>query len=269
MKKILNVIVFYDNYDEIYSYLEQINNISNNIVDIALVVNRDTFNKIDMLKSEYNSRIKLFIYDFDENVGYLNAYLKVINIIDTTKYKFTILSNTDIIYSHDFYNKLINKSYDEDIGCIAPSIFSTKTNSFSNPHYVKRIKKNKLRLLTFIYSSVILSNLYMKLSYKKASTKKNCEIESCYVYSPHGSFMIYSNKFTNYLKGDIYGVKMYSEESYIGEKLRLNNLRCFYDSSLKLTHNESSVTSTLENKQRFTYIKESLIYIMKTFYTEE
>lgn len=39
--------------------------------------------------------------------------------------------------------------------------------------------------------------------------------------------MIFSENFTNCLKSDLYGGKMYSEESYFGEKLRLNNYKCF------------------------------------------
>lgn len=85
---------------------EQIYCISNNSVDIAIVANKDTFNKIDTLKAEFNSKIKLYIFDFGENVGYLNAYLKIINMTDTTQYKFTILSNTDITYNRDFYDRL-------------------------------------------------------------------------------------------------------------------------------------------------------------------
>ena len=43
MKKIMNVIIYYDNYDEVYKYMKEVNSIALGLVDIVLVVNKDTY----------------------------------------------------------------------------------------------------------------------------------------------------------------------------------------------------------------------------------
>ena len=63
-----------------------------------------------------------------------------------------------------------------------------------------------------------------------------------------------------------YGVKMYSEESAVGELLRHNQMRCYYDDTISVIHQESSVTGKINQAKRFAAWRESLEYILKAFY---
>ena len=74
------------------------------------------------------------------------------------------------------------------------------------------------------------------------------------------------NVFIKKICGYEYGVKMYSEESAIGELLIKNNMKCYYEDSLSVIHQESTVTGKINYKKRFNSWRESLEYIIKEFY---
>lgn len=267
--KILNVIVFYNNKEEVKQYIEDSILIANGLLDIAVVVNSDKNNQIDTLLTELDDKTKecIKVYNFNENVGYLNALLKVIQKININDYLYIILSNTDILYSSsNFFTELSQKNYDKHIGCIAPSVFATKSQSYSNPHYINRIPKKSFKKLYLIFKYPHLGMYYLKLAELKAYKKRKIKKQSCMIYSPHGCYMIFTQQFIQKIEGYEYGVKMYSEESCIGELLKRYGYSCKYDSELEIVHQESSVTGKINYKKRFELWRESIKYILDTFY---
>lgn len=266
--KCLNVIVYYDNPKEIKSYISECLLNSSN-VDIGVVINSDKKHIADeLLNTIQENTNRVHIYNFGENVGYLNSLLKVLQNQAYRDYEYYILSNTDISYETlNFYEKLVLKQYKSDIGCIAPSVYSEKSNSFSNPHYKNRTSKKKFKMLSVLFSSPVLGKLYLKLAEmrsKKHST--NDEEDSCYVYSPHGCFMIFTKDFIQKIYGYLYGVTLYSEEACVGELLLRSGKKCFFDNTLRVRHLESTVTGKINYKRRFKYWKKSIDYILKEFY---
>lgn len=269
MNKILNVIVYYNNDDEVRLYISEINKFAADKVDIILVINKDTDELAPKIIEDQHilGFNNIYLKDFKENIGYLNALLEVITKIDIEKYEYFILSNTDIEYPiKDFFDKLLTKKYSNDIGCIAPSVYSTRFNRYSNPHYKKRITLKKLNRLIRIFSCPILASLYIWLSKEKILNRKKIEEPSCYVYSPHGCYMIFAKAFVKDIKGFRYGAKLYSEESCIGELLIKHNKKCFYDNSIKIYHMESTVTGKMDNRIKFKCLENSLRYIKNKFY---
>ena len=193
--------------------------------------------------------------------------LMVINEISLRKYSYVVLSNTDIQYpDKEVFSKLLGRRYGEDIGCIAPCVYSIATGSFSNPHYSKRIPKGKIKRLILIFTFPVLALFYSRLSSLRAMYWKKTKKGSQYVYSPHGSYMIFTREFIERIKGYIYPTLMYSEESCVGELLICNGMRCYYDDQLNIEHLEGSVTSLLALKSKCRYIRESLEYIYSEFY---
>ena len=267
-KRCLNIIVYYNNYIDVEAYICNLNRVANHRVDLIIVVNSDKEEKIR--QQDWTNRFtnvdNIKIIDYKDNVGYLNAMLLTIKHMNLDKYDFVILSNTDIEYvTRDFYKILLGKYYEENIGCIAPNVYAVSTGTYSNPHYYERISEKKIRRNIFIFERPLLAQLYFQLASLKE--KKNTTVkESCYVYSPHGCFMIFTRDFLKKIKGNMYGVKMYSEESYIGELLIENNMRCYYDSEIMVKHMEGAVTSKLQYRLKAKYFAESLKYIYETFY---
>lgn len=265
--KCLNVIIYYDNEKEIQEYVHNCMINNNRTIDIAIVINSNKKNRAKFITNELQKKYNnIFVYDYSKNVGYLNSILSVIQEEELEEYEYYILSNTDITYETDeFYHKLLNKKYVSSIGCIAPSVYSTKTKSFSNPHYYVRTSKSKLKWLSFIFTYPRLGRFYLFFSGLKRR-KKGVEKESCFVYSPHGCFMIFTKDFVRKICGYEYGVTLYSEEACVGELLRKNNMNCFFDNSLRVLHNESTITGKIDYKKRFKYWKESIDYIIREFY---
>jgi len=267
--KCLNTIVFYDNREEVEKYIMEVNTISNGMVDIILVVNSDKENIVQTMKEDLKLQgVKCFqIVNYGENVGYLNTMLKTIKCRDVECYDYVILSNTDISYETiDFFEKLCANDYSSDIGCIAPSVFVPVENWYSNPHYLYRIPKRKIEKLSNLFSVPQLAKIYLKLSEVKSKAKKTDKKPSCFVYSPHGCYMIFTKEFIKLIRGYEYGVKLYSEESAIGELLLRHGLKCFYDETIQVRHLVSTTTGKMNYKHRFAAWKESLDYILKEFY---
>lgn len=270
--KCLNVIIYYKNIDEVCDYIDNCIEHGTEYVDIALVIN----SKLDSEEKKRVEKIKndndnLMIFDFGDNVGYLNSLLLVIQKIDINDYEYFILSNTDIAYeTPNFYHDLLNKDYPESVGCIAPSVYSTKAKGYSNPHYKERVNKRKYKLLSFVFAHPLIGKTYLKLAEKKyihsRSQNNAAEEESCYVYSPHGCFMIFTKSFIKEIYGYVYGVKLYSEEACVGELLRKKEMKCYFDKDIRVSHNESTVTGKINYKIRFKFWKESIDYILKEFY---
>ena len=267
--KCLNVIVYYDNFQEVKDYIQSVCTISYNMVDMIIVVNSNKKNMLKELEKfiKDNGFNSCWIYNYNTNVGYLNSLLKTIKHIELQKYDYYILSNTDILYnSKDFFIKLKNKQYRQNIGCIAPSVYSTSLGVYSNPHYISRLTAEGLKFRSIIFSNRVLSRAYFNLSRLKSKKKKALKQESCEVYSPHGSYMIFTLEFIKKIAGYEYGVKMYSEESCIGELLLRANMKCWYDADIEVSHVESTVTRNMSSKAKCKAFHDSLRYILDEFY---
>ena len=267
--KVLNTIVFYENPDEVENYITEVASIADGMVDIEIVVNSDKNNQVDRMVATLKSKgIDCFkVISYGDNVGYLNTMLKTIKQVDNDAYDYVILSNTDIHYgSKDFFQRLAKKQYSDKIGCIAPCVFATKSSSYSNPHYLERIPKAKLKRLVKIFGYPLFGKWYLKLAGMKAAKNRTEKKPSCFVYSPHGCYMIFTKEFIKKIHNYEYGVKMYSEESAVGELLLKNGMLCYYDDSISIIHQESSVTGKINYKNRFAAWRESLEYILKEFY---
>lgn len=266
--KCLNVVVYYDNEEEILRYLSELDAIAANAVDVCVVVNKDSLGNAELVLQRFNEshELKTKCLLPNENIGYMNALLRSIQVFSPNDYRYVILSNTDIGYpQEDFFQRLLAKQYASSIGCIAPSVYAPAKGVFCNPHYQVRIPKSKILMLRELFKHPLLSSLYGKLSALKKQTKAK-EQDSCEVYSPHGCYMILSSQFAKQLVGMQYGAVLYSEESFIGEELLKHGLRCYYDSDIKIWHLENAVTGQLGSRTRYKYMSESLAYIYKEYY---
>lgn len=264
MLKVLFVCINYNNEKEVKEFLENISLIDKNDEFKVLIVNNSETIKGKLKEELQNITLNYEIIIPNKNLGYLNGmflgvkeYIKKYNLPE-----WIVFSNTDIeIKKFDFYNK----DYQEDIWCIAPSIYSTQTNTYQNPHYKKRLTINKIRRIILINSIPYLEYFYSKLAILKSKYKKKKEEDSQEVYAAHGAFFILRKPF--FEKIDLnYGAFLYSEEAFIAENIRLLNKKNFFDKEIKVIHKEHSTTSLIGTKKRGKYIKESLKYVLREFY---
>ena len=117
-----------------------------------------------------------------------------------------------------------------------------------------------------IYRHPTFGRCYLKLGGIKSRMSKKEKRPSCYVYCPHGCYMIFTREFIKNILGYEYGAILYSEEGAIGELLIKYGFKCFYDETLSVVHFGESVTGKIHSKERFSAWSKSLEYVLEEFY---
>ncbi|WP_226036156.1 hypothetical protein [Aquibacillus saliphilus] len=271
MSKILNVVILYDNEAEVYDYAVQLSKQEiHDQLALIIVVNKTNKSKFRLM-SDKLSNLDMFIeiHTPDKNLGYLNGLIYGYEhyIKRNEKPKFVIMSNTDIEFADNtFIKKLIMTNYDENVWCVAPSVYSPTKKSYDNPQYKTRYTKSSLDKRIFIFNNPYLGYPYVKLSQYKARFKRANKQDSCYVYSAHGCFFIIKPELADILISRPYKGLMYSEEAYIAELIRESDKRCFYDANIEVLHLESTVTSKLAFRKKSKFIAESLEIVRDEFF---
>ncbi|MBE3094547.1 MAG: hypothetical protein IMZ52_05910, partial [Actinobacteria bacterium] len=147
--------------------------------------------------------------------------------------------------------------------------YSPNNNSFDNPEYINRCKKEKIDKLIYIYEKPFFAYLYEKMAKLKGKLGRNKKQDSKFIYSAKGCFFILRNEMASLLYDRKFKALMYSEESYIAEIIRNHNKKTYYDCAIEIIHNESAVTGKLKIQQRAKYIADSLKVIRDEFYIED
>lgn len=272
MKRLLITVINYSNEEEVLNYAKIIakQTISSKI-SLVIINNKESPEpKVDLGSELKKIDLCIELYDPKENLGYLNGSLYGYRKY-TDKYEiipeWLVISNTDIeIDSNSFFEELLSKSYEEDIGCLAPSVYSPSKKSYENPQYIKRCSLSKINRLIWIHERPVIAFIYSELAKIKAKSLKVTKKSSQYVYSAHGCFFALRNDFIEEIKNNNYEGFLYSEEVYISENILLNQKKCFYDARLEVIHHENSVTGLLGIKKRSKFIANSLKYIRNEFY---
>jgi len=239
-------------------------------IKIYVVDNNSEDESIEKLKNiKKNINFKLIIAD--KNLGFARGHNLGIQQALKDENQFVICSNADISLEkqNEFLKKIVliyNKH--PNIGIMAPNIYNLDgvyQNPFKEIRFSKKeIFKMKLFYLTNFYKLYyfiriyLLYNIITKLAKKKAinNIKKNKLKKSSYIYAPHGSFLIFTPAYFKYYKGFDENTFLYCEEFILAERLRKKNLKCFFESSLKVLHKESKSTDKIvknyKEKVKFT-----------------
>ena len=273
MKEILVLAINYSNENEVIAYAKMLSQqtIASKI-GLIITNNRCSDDKETYLVEQLQLLdIDVFYYNPHDNLGYLSGcfygYNKYIESTNETP-QWVFISNTDIMIDDEkFFEKMLNNSYDENTWCIAPSVYSPTNNSYDNPHYKQRHKLTKIKLIIWIYQRPLLAFIHVLLAKVGYKVIRRAEEPSQFVYSVHGCFFGLRNIFIHQISESAYQGFLYSEEAYIAELLRLKGKQTYYDSSLKIIHNENSVTGMLNIKKKAQYIASSMIYIKDTFFS--
>ena len=268
------VIVLFNNIEEVIKYVLMLSKQS--IFDrllISIVINFENKNHTYLLKKSINDNkfTNIQIFNPKNNIGYLNSLIYSFNnTANSNKTLWYILSNTDIsINDEQFFQKILENSYDSNIWSIGPSIYSEFSKSYDNPQYLKRTSIKKLNLLIFVHKHLFLSSIYHFLSKIKHLLTKQHLSKSRYVYSNHGGFMILKEGLLQMIKNNLYSPIMYSEELFLSEIVMKEKKLAYYDSSLSIIHRENSTTGLLKSRVKIKFIHDSLVFNKQLFYLKK
>lgn len=264
-RNVLIICVNYNSYIETNNYLGSINNSlsdTNDInVDVIVADNSDLKSKLVINTCNLISVKHIFL----DNLGYLPAAANVINLISNIKeYDYIIISNVDVKVDPQFFQHLKNLTVSEDVGWIAPQIWTESESRDKNPKVLERYSKSKLEKIKLLYKYPLLDYIYTNtLYFKKKSRPQYGEMD---IYAGHGSFMILTKRFFDFYREINYPIFLFGEELFLAELNRKAGLRVRYIPDLKIIDNEHVSTSKMKKKSYYKYNLDSINYILDTFY---
>jgi len=277
--RITFLAINYNTYDSLKLFLDSINNavdaVDSRKITVEVFVQDNTAienRKIYQWQCECkNLDFKLFTSD--SNSGYLGGVESLLRN-DLVREKvlsseYTIISNVDLTLGKDFIERLQNLIIRDDIGWIAPSIYSYFEQRDRNPKILNRPKKQKLRILELIFSHPIIYFIYLKLIYsikKKNRKKQTSSYDQKYIYAGHGSFMIFSLNFIQKHINFKFPSFLFCEEIFFGELVRKEKMKVQYNGELKIYDSDHASTGKLRRKCYCQMNRNSLRIIRKVYF---
>ncbi len=274
VENIINIVICYNNASEVIEYYDEILSLDDGKkVGYVVVINSATEEEIDNLDTFSQENDHVYVYNPGKNLGYMNGLLygyRMYREQTGLLPQYIIMSNTDIAFPDKaFVTKLENKSYDNNLGVIGPSILVSELNSYDNPVSDERYTVNQLDSIIKKHSIPVLRESYVTAAFLKPKfIKRKKDTTSRSVYELHGCFFILSSKYAEYIKEFAFGVLLYSEEPFVAENAYRKGFIAYYDAELEIIHKEHSTTSKLKPTRRAKLMAESLSWIRDTYFVE-
>ena len=260
-------VICYDNENEVLEFANKLSR-QKDSEKIMLLVTCNKCKNVEQLR-ENLSKIKIFsqVFDAKQNLGYLPGCLYGFKSY-SGEYKWSVISNTDIDFvSDEFFAKFLNKHYDSQIACIGSDITLRATGKHQNPFAASRPSNALMKLRKVVYSNYGLYRLYGWLSkIKNKIINHETQITNKYVYGVHGSVIILKKECVDKFIDDDIQIFMYGEELYIAEKLRESQLLSYYDTNLKIIHNENQVTGKIASPKKQEWSSQSINFLVDRYW---
>ena len=245
MKKYLLICVTYHSDKELQAFLESVRCAAERVKDQMVV---------DIEVADNGK----------DNKGYLGGALPIYNE-HANGYDFVSISNVDLLLEPDFFEQLLTIDT-QNIGWIAPDIYTDKINRHENPYMLSRPTKRNFIIWNIIYSSTWIYRLYHKL-YVIKSHKTKTLFQTCDIYAGHGSFMLFTKAFVQNNPELHYPTFMYGEEIYMAELIKKSHLKVSYIPTLHISNTGNISTGLIHQERKSKWSKESLNTIRKMFFT--
>lgn len=264
MKKLVFLIVNYNQYDYCIEYIKNIYNCqstSDNLeVEIFICDNSDNEQQRALLSRTIRTGEVFHI----GNIGYLKglqaAYAKA-REHNVQASAVVIMSNPDISLPTDFYKKLYDLSISSKDGICGPKIIANGRNQ--NPNKMKKPSR-----LWYFLHDLEFSNYFMfvtlrafKAGLKLIVNRKNIEHSTIPdftdVYLLHGSFMVTTIENIERTSLFDYDIFLWGEEAVIAHSFREQGMKICYVPSLVVYHNEHASTGLLPAARKYGIWKKS------------
>lgn len=243
----------YNSYAELTNYLQSIERAllkCDNEINVDVWVADNTTANVRHVDVSLFQTIEVKVYQFQENLGYMGAIEKLIEIKgpDRVKcYDYTILSNVDLLLTEAFFTNLLKIQLSKNIGWIAPQIFSLSEKRDRNPKMISRPSAKRIQLLLLMYKYPILYRLYNELVYRFRNKKLDSPTNNK-IYAGHGSLMIFTKAFMKDHATFQFPCFLFGEEIFFGELARSSNLQVVYMPQIAVDDIDHASTSKLKRK---------------------
>ena len=264
---IVNIIIYYENEDEIINYAKELTK-QNDSIKLVIVVNKIGKKGINYINDLLTIlEIEFEIFNPGRNIGYLNGLIYGYKKTSFSS-EWYILSNTDICIKDECFMKKCREEVEfknDKVWLIGPSILAPKLEKYSNPYFSVRPSKAFYQSRIWAMKFPILFNTLFNLKSKIRSVKMK-KIQSGYVYAVHGSFMFLRKELLDILSINKEWELLYDEEQYIAEIVRKNNHNVYYCSGVEILHMEGTSTGKVSIRKKAKLMIKANRRMLKEFY---
>lgn len=265
--RILIIPVNFNSYKELDIYLKSIElaicDQKNIRIDICIADN--STEKSVICRDDY-PELNISVFQFP-NLGYFGGALAVYNSIsELYKYDYVFISNVDVTYDKSFFSNLKEFEVRENVGWLAPQIWSNDESRDRNPKILKRYSLKRIKTIEIMWRFPILHMIYQSTLYKRKKYQSKINVSN--IYAGHGSFIILTKYFTKAFPQLNYPIFLFGEELFIAELCRSVGLKVEYFPSLKVIDEEHVSTSKMRSKFYYRCNHSAIKYIISHFYEQ-
>ncbi len=271
-KRVLLVAVNYNSSKETLEFLSSISRLRNyKEIQVVIVENSPLSQREDdfpfKCKNIINDILVVMTSSNQYYFGSVNFGLQYFGL-NPCSYEFFIISNVDILIKDRFFlDKLLSFNLN-NIGIVAPSIFSTSRGVDQNPYMINRFNKFLFYYYYFIRLHLFFTIIHEKITdfLRKGKSLVNFKIDpSGSIYSPHGAFIIFTKLYFEQGGSIDFELRLFGEELFVAEECRRISLKVYYDPDISVLHNEHVSTGAVSSKFVVDKKRESMIYFLKKF----
>lgn len=269
-KKFLFLLVNFESYPQLTDYLASIDQAAGRMpqaqVEVWIADNTETdFQEI--VFPAYTS-IRVHVCPYHQNSGYFGGANRLMKEAgDLAAYDYVVISNVDILLPVTFFEDMLSLQIGENVGWVAPAIYSEKEGLDRNPELVYRPSALKLRLLMVMYKYDVLIRLYNRLLYRFRRKKKVAEAKGkTFIYAGHGSFIVLTRAFFRCTSSLEYPCFLFGEEIFLAELIREEGLDVLYVPAVHVLDIDHIATSKIDRKTYFRLKYQSVNYLYNTFF---
>lgn len=209
----------------------------------------------------------------DANPGYFGGAAKGLaaHLASHPQPDWVIVTNDDIYFADDFFDKLASQPFPSDTGVLAPDTIVHSSGIHQNPFLLTRPKPVRVKALLFLYrhpfifrAVLAFSNLRSRLGLR---TSRPAITRPTDIYAPHGACMLMHSRYFAFGGTLNHFAFLYAEEYFVAEACQRMGLRVRYVPYLIVEHHEHSAMRLVPSRLHRLYMREAAI-AMKGFFFE-
>lgn len=265
-KRIAIFCVCYNSYELLNPFFDAVENSAKAAeaeAKVSLYIADNTENNVLEINYE-SSHMEMRSFPFHKNLGYFGAVHKMMCETDCSMFDYIIISNVDVFLKETTLRDLCAYAAKDNIGWIAPYIYSEKEKKDRNPQSIHRYSKRRLSMLRVMFKYPVLHSIYLSCLYKHRHSGNSSYGN---IYAGHGSFIILTRAYIQ--KNGIidYPVFLYGEEIYLAENCYRNNLKVVHTPDIQVYDLDHYTTSKMKHKTYCQRHLEAIEYILQQYFS--
>lgn len=190
-----------------------------------------------------------------ENLGYFRGLNSGLELLLSRPEKL-IVCNNDLCFAPEFFDRLANRKWDEDVLVVAPNV-STPDGVRQNPHAVRPLPWLRKFSYSIYFSNYWLGAWLLQMKRWLSKPRSPAFGNPCDIYMGVGACYVLTSEFFARCHRLDDRIFLWGEEALIAHQVVKAGGRMRYDPELCVTHNRSATTRLLPRRQQYQMAKAS------------